>query len=70
MKQRQLLKIKGMSCGHCTGAVKSAIEQFDGIENVIVKLEPGSAEFDFDPTVYKLEELITSIEEEEFEVVR
>ena len=44
-KQMETLKIKGMSCQHCVGAVKKALEQFPGLSQVSVNLEAGQATF-------------------------
>lgn len=35
------LTVKGMSCGHCKGAVTKAVETVDGVENVTVDLATG-----------------------------
>jgi len=39
------VKIKGMSCQHCVGSVKKALEALDGISEVTVNLEAGEATF-------------------------
>lgn len=39
------LKIKGMSCQHCVGAVKKALEKFPELSQVTVNLEAGQATF-------------------------
>ncbi len=39
------LKIKGMSCQHCVGAVKKALEKFPELSQVTVNLEDGHATF-------------------------
>ncbi|HIP52592.1 MAG TPA: hypothetical protein EYH03_01090 [Chromatiales bacterium] len=38
-----VLKIEGMSCGHCTAAVEKALKAVPGVESVKVSLEPGEA---------------------------
>ena len=40
-----VIKIKGMTCGHCVAAVTKALEGMDGIADVSVDLEKGQAEF-------------------------
>jgi copper chaperone len=40
------VKIKGMSCQHCVKTVKKALEEIDGISNVIVDISTGEATFD------------------------
>ena len=39
------LKIKGMSCQHCVGAVKKALEKIPGLSQIAVHLEAGEATF-------------------------
>ena len=38
------LKISGMSCGHCVGHVKSALEGIEGVSQAEVSLENHAAE--------------------------
>jgi copper chaperone len=38
-----LLKIKGMSCGHCVSTVKSLIDEVDGVVYSEVDLASGKA---------------------------
>lgn len=40
------VKIKGMSCQHCVMAVTKALEAIDGIKNVSVDLQTGTATYD------------------------
>lgn len=42
------LKIKGMSCQHCVGSVKKALEAIAGITEVTVDLEANQATFNND----------------------
>ncbi len=39
------IKIKGMSCGHCVGSVKNALEDISGLSRVSVDLDKGEATF-------------------------
>ena len=39
------LKIKGMSCQHCVGSVKKALENISGLSEVKVNLDKGEATF-------------------------
>lgn len=41
----ETLKIKGMSCQHCVGSVKKALENVDGLSQVTVNLDAGEATF-------------------------
>ena len=37
------IKVSGMSCMHCVGAVKKALEELDGVDAAEVSLEDASA---------------------------
>lgn len=57
------VKIKGMSCGHCTGSVTKALSEIDGITNVQVDLGRGEAVFEQTKPVSaeKIKAVISSI---------
>lgn len=40
------ISVKGMSCHHCVMAVKKALNEIEGIQNVTVDLEKGEVLFD------------------------
>ena len=40
---KKVLQLGGMSCGHCVGHVKSALEDICGVKSVDVNLENQSA---------------------------
>ncbi len=44
----ETLKINGMSCGHCTGSVKKALESIPELSQVTVDLEGKKASFNND----------------------
>jgi copper chaperone len=44
-KTMDTLKIKGMSCQHCVGAVKKALGKFPELSQIAVDLEAGQATF-------------------------
>lgn len=45
--ERLGMKIQGMSCGHCVGAVTGALKKIDGVTVDEVKI--GSATMTYDP---------------------
>lgn len=58
------IKIEGMTCGHCTGAVEKALARVPGVTTVIsVNLENGEAQIEGEAAP---EQLIAAIEEEGF----
>lgn len=36
-------RVQGMTCGHCVGAVTSALAELDGVTDVSVDLDSGQA---------------------------
>jgi len=56
------LPIEGMTCGHCQGAVKRAIEAVDGVESAVVDLDRADAEVTVDPSVASLEAVREAVE--------
>lgn len=55
------LKVKGMTCGHCTKAVQEALEGVEGSKKVTVDLASGIAKVEGQAN---LEQLIAAVEEE------
>jgi copper chaperone CopZ len=43
MMMQTTLKVTGMTCMHCVGAVKTALEQVPGVETAEVSLEQAQA---------------------------
>jgi len=42
-----VLKVEGMTCGHCVGRVQKALDMAPGVHDAKVDLESGSAEIRF-----------------------
>ena len=40
------VQIKGMSCQHCVASTRNALEAIEGISNVEIDLDRGTATFD------------------------
>ena len=57
------LKISGMRCGHCQGAVTKALSEIDGVTDVTVDLDKAEATYTAtdEVTVESLKEAITKI---------
>lgn len=41
---KKILKVEGMSCGHCKAAVEKALKAVDGVEDAVVNLDEKTAE--------------------------
>ncbi len=64
--EKLTMKVSGMSCGHCVGAVTGALKKLDGVdvENVTV----GSATVNYDPAVASPAAMSKAIADVGFEV--
>ena len=63
-----VLTVDGMTCGHCTSAVTSALESVDGVRRVDVDLVAGTASLDADPAVDR-DALAAAIDEAGYRLV-
>ena len=63
------IKIEGMSCCHCTSAVKNALAETDGVVSVEVSLEEKCAKVVFDENKVSVENLKEVVEDQGFDVV-
>ncbi len=61
------MKISGMSCGHCVGAVQKALARVAGVE--VEKVEIGSATIRFDPATVTMQAVRDAVEDTGYEVV-
>ena len=64
-----VLNVEGMECEHCVEAVKTAVEELDGIMSVFVDLDTNTATIEHDPAVSPVEKIKFAIEEQGFDVV-
>lgn len=66
-RQKVLLSIEGMHCGHCVGAVRGALEQLRGVD--VKEVSIGSAEVSYDPDAISRDEVTEALDEEGYHVV-
>lgn len=64
----ETLKVGGMTCGGCVGAVTSALKAVDGVADVVVSLKPGEARIEFDERVTSPERLREAVKQAGYEV--
>ncbi|HEY2154850.1 MAG TPA: heavy metal translocating P-type ATPase [Isosphaeraceae bacterium] len=57
-----LLPVEGMTCDHCVGTVRKALEAVPGVQSARVTLKPGQAEVEVDPGLVERGQLATAIE--------
>ncbi|MFB7138802.1 cation transporter [Gottfriedia sp. NPDC056225] len=63
-----ILKVDGMTCGHCKAAVMKAVEGVSGTNNIIVSLENKEVTFNYSnsETVEKVKE---AIEDQGYDII-
>lgn len=59
------LEIDGMSCGHCVGAVKTALAELPGVRVQDVRV--GSADVSYDPSTSSPEQIAEAVREAGYE---
>ncbi|MCG3088086.1 copper chaperone CopZ [Sporosarcina cyprini] len=57
---KEVLKVEGMSCGHCVNAIESSVGELEGVSAVKVDLanHEVTVEFDKEDTLNKIKETI------------
>lgn len=60
------LKIEGMSCGHCVGAVDRALKGVNGVQ--VEQVAVGSATLSYDPAATSAEKITQAIADEGYTV--
>ncbi len=68
-KKTATLKVEGMSCNHCVGAVTDALEEV-GVSDVRVNLEAGTVDLAYEEDELALDGVINAIEEAGYDVVK
>jgi copper chaperone CopZ len=64
---RMTLSIGGMSCGHCVGAVKRALEGVEGVK--VEQVSVGQATIEYEPATASPEKITEAIADEGYAVL-
>jgi copper chaperone len=62
-----VLKVSGMTCGHCVQAVRQALESQDGVERADVDLQAGRAQVEYDEGRVTPRQLANAVMDEGYE---
>jgi copper chaperone CopZ len=65
MMEKLTLEIDGMSCGHCVGAVRRALEEMDGVQVESVRI--GEASVQYDPRTVSSNAIASAIVDEGYQ---
>lgn len=63
-----IIKVEGMTCGHCKQSVETALKNLDGVQSAAVDLENGDVTVTHEDNVTK-EEMSEAIEDQGYDVV-
>jgi copper chaperone CopZ len=63
--EKTIIEVEGMSCGHCSAAIKNLIEELNGVESADVMLAEGKAIVGFDREKTSPEAIIENINSSE-----
>jgi copper chaperone len=58
-----------MSCSHCQRAVTNALKELEGVENVEVHLDQGTADVTYDSSKVSIDKMKEAVEEQGYDVV-
>jgi copper chaperone len=68
MMETKTLNVEGMTCGHCKASVTNALNELDGVKNVVVHLETGKVDVEVDSSKVTDAEMREAIEDQGFDV--
>lgn len=63
--EKAIIEVEGMSCGHCSNAVKNLIEEVEGVQSAMVDLSTKQAKVEFDTTSTSTQAIIENINSSE-----
>ncbi len=66
--QNEILKVEGMSCGHCVAAIEKALKQV-GVNKVNVDLQNKSVQVEFDNSKITTDAIKEAIEDQGYDVL-
>ncbi len=67
--EKAVLKVEGMSCGHCVKAVEGALSELDGVLNAQVDLEAKTASVEYDAAKVSVDAMKAAVEDQGYDVV-
>ena len=63
MAKTTVLKVQGMTCGHCELSVQEELEELDGVEHARADRATGDVEVDYDENKVGSEQFREAVEE-------
>ncbi|HWQ51051.1 MAG TPA: cation transporter [Terriglobales bacterium] len=59
--EKIVLKVEGMSCGHCELAVQDAVRKLPGVKKVKASRRKNAAEVEYDPSEVTAAQLVKAV---------
>lgn len=66
--ENEILKVEGMTCGHCKKSVENALTSLDGVEKAEVDLAKGTVKVSYDPSRTDLAEMKVAVEDQGYDI--
>ncbi|WP_203363793.1 copper chaperone CopZ [Bacillus sp. REN10] len=66
--KKMTLQVKGMTCGHCEKAVKTALLEVEGVKDVAVDLPTGAVAVEFDDEKVTAAQMKEAVEDQGYDV--
>ncbi|MDR1000197.1 MAG: copper ion binding protein [Clostridiales bacterium] len=67
--EKLMLKVEGMSCGHCEIAIQDAVRKLSGIKKVKASKRKKEAIIDYDASIVGVEQITKAINDTGYQVV-
>ncbi|GAF64758.1 copper chaperone CopZ [Bacillus sp. TS-2] len=65
---KEVIKVEGMSCGHCVKAIEENVGELKGVSAVKVDLSSSKVEIQFDANQVSISDIEKTIEDQGYEV--
>lgn len=67
-KDNIIFTVSGMSCSHCENAIKKAVGELNGVDNVIVDIPSKKVSVEYDEAKVSIETIRLTIEDKGYDV--
>jgi copper chaperone len=64
------LSVPDISCGHCKSSIEGAVGPLEGVTSAVVTIDDRSVSIDYDGSDTTMEEIVSAIDEQGYEVAR
>ncbi len=60
---RQTFSVPDVSCGHCKGAIESALQPMNGVDEAVVDIDAKRVDVSFDEGIVTRDQVVAAIED-------